>query len=185
VVLFDGTNVDAWDDKAKIQTVAGEKVLSVGPETKAKFTSYQLHVEFRLPFKPTVKGQDRGNSGVYIHHTYEFQVLDSFGLVPKNNDIGALYTLVEPKVNACFPPLTWQTYDIDFTGPQFDAAGKKEKNARATVKLNGITVQDDLEIPHGTGANKKRPETPEGGPLWLQDHANQVVFRNIWLLPKK
>jgi hypothetical protein len=157
-------------------------VLGVGQETTAKFTSYQLHVEFRLPFKPTVKGQDRGNSGIYIH---EFQVLDSFGLVPKNNDIGALYTMVEPKVNGCLPPLTWQTYDIDFSGPQFDASGMKVKNARATVKLNGITVQDDLEIPHGTGANKKRPETPEGGPLWLQDHGNQVVYRNIWLLPKK
>jgi hypothetical protein len=185
VILFDGSNVDAWDNKAKIQTIAGEKLLGPGPETKAKFTSYQLHVEFRLPFKPTVKGQDRGNSGIYIHHTYEFQVLDSFGLVPQKNDIGSLYTLVEPKVNACFPPLTWQTYDIDFSGPQFDAAGMKVKNARATVKLNGITVQEDLEIPHGTGANKKRPETPEGGPLWLQDHANPVVYRNVWLLPKK
>jgi hypothetical protein len=185
VILFDGTNVDAWDAKAKIETIEGEKVLGIGPETKAKFTSYQLHVEFRTPFKPQVKGQDRGNSGIYIHHTYEFQVLDSFGLVPENNYTGALYTLVPPLVNACFPPLTWQTYDIDFTGPQFDAAGKKEKNARATVKLNGIIVQNDLELPHGTGANKNRAETPEGGPLWLQDHQNPVFFRNIWLVPKK
>ncbi len=185
VVLFDGTNVDAWDGKGKIETVGGEKLLASGPETKAKFTSYQLHLEFRTPFKPSVKGQDRGNSGVYIHHTYEFQVLDSFALVPENNFAGSLYTMVPPLVNACFPPLTWQTYDIDFSGPQFDAEGKKAKNARATVKLNGITVQDDLEIPHGTGANKKRPELPEGGPLWLQDHANPVFFRNVWLMPKK
>jgi Domain of Unknown Function (DUF1080) len=185
VVLFDGTNVDAWDDKAKIQTVGGEKLLAQGPETKAKFTSYLLHVEFRTPFKPQAKGQERGNSGVYIHHTYEFQVLDSFGLVPENNYTGSLYTMVPPTVNACFPPLTWQTYDIDFTGPQFDAAGMKTKNARATVKLNGITVQDDLEIPHGTGANKNRAETPAGGPLWLQDHQNPVFYRNVWLMPKK
>ncbi|HEX3134820.1 MAG TPA: DUF1080 domain-containing protein [Planctomycetota bacterium] len=185
VVLFDGTNVDAWDDKAKIQTVGGEKVLAYGPETKAKFTSYQLHVEFRTPFKPQAKGQERGNSGVYIHHTYEFQVLDSFGLVPENNYTGSLYTLVPPSVNACFPPLTWQTYDIDFNNPQFDAAGMKTKNAHATVKLNGITVQDDLDIPHGTGANKTRAETPAGGPLWLQDHQNPVFFRNVWLMPKK
>jgi hypothetical protein len=185
VILFDGSTVDAWDAKAKIETIDGEKVLASGPETKAKFTSYQLHLEFRTPFKPQVKGQDRGNSGVYIHHTYEFQVLDSFGLVPANNYAGSLYTLVPPVVNACFPPLAWQTYDIDFSGPQFDAEGKKVKNARATVKLNDITVQDDLEIPHGTGANKKRAETPEGGPLWLQDHGNPVFFRNIWLAPKK
>ena len=185
VILFDGSNVDAWDAKGKIEMVGGEKLLATGPETKAKFTSYQLHLEFRPPFKPSAKGQDRGNSGVYIHHTYEFQVLDSFALVPKNNDAGSLYTMAPPLVNACFPPLTWQTYDIDFSGPQFDADGKKAKNARATVKLNGITVQDDLEIPHGTGANKKRPELPEGGPLWLQDHANPVFFRNVWLMPKK
>jgi len=184
VVLFDGSSVDAWDGKGKVETVGGEKLLASGPETKAKFTSYQLHLEFRTPFKPAVKGQDRGNSGVYVHRTYEFQVLDSFGLVPEKNNAGSLYTLIPPLVNACFPPLTWQTYDIDFSGPQFDAAGKKAKNARATVTLNGITVQDDLEIPHGTGANKKRPELPEGGPLWLQDHANPVFFRNVWLMPK-
>lgn len=185
VVLFDGTNVDAWDDKGRIDTVAGEKLLAWGPKTKAKFTSYQLHLEFRLPFMPQTKDQARGNSGVYIHHTYEFQVLDAFGLEPALNRTGALYTLVPPLVNACFPPLSWQTYDIDFSGPQFDAEGKKVKNARATVKLNGITVQDDLEIPHGTGANKKRPETPEGGILWLQDHSDPVYFRNVWLVPKQ
>lgn len=184
VILFDGTNVDAWDDKGRIDTIEGERLLAWGPKTKAKFTSYQLHLEFRTPFMPQTKSQSRGNSGVYIHHTYEFQVLDAFGLVPANNHTGALYTLVPPRVNACFPPLTWQTYDIDFTGPQFDADGKKVKNARATVKLNGITVQDDLEIPHGTGANKKRPETPEGGILWLQDHGDPVYFRNVWLMPK-
>jgi Domain of Unknown Function (DUF1080) len=184
VVLFDGSNTDAWN-KGKIETVAGEKVLACGPETNRSFTSYQLHLEFRTPFKPEGKGQDRGNSGVYIHHTYEFQVLDSFGLVPEKNYAGALYTQVSPLVNACFPPLTWQTYDIDFTGPQFDAAGAKTANAKATVKLNGIVVQDHLDIPHGTGANTKRPEKPEGGPLWLQDHQNPVFFRNVWLLEKK
>jgi hypothetical protein len=53
------------------------------------------------------------------------------------------------------------------------------------VKLNGITVQDDLEIPHGTGANKNRAETPEGGILWLQDHQDPVYYRNVWLMPRK
>lgn len=185
VVLFDGSTVDAWDDKGRIDTIEGEKLLARGPKTKAKFTSYQLHLEFRTPFMPQARDQGRGNSGVYIHHTYEFQVLDAFGLVPEKNRTGALYTLVSPLVNACFPPLSWQTYDIDFSGPQFDAEGKKIKNARATVKLNGITVQDDLEIPHGTGANKARAETPEGGILWLQDHQDPVYFRNVWLVPKK
>jgi hypothetical protein len=85
----------------------------------------------------------------------------------------------------CFPPLSWQTYDIDFSGPKFDAGGKKTGNARVTVKLNNVAVQNDLEIESGTGANKKKAETPAGGPLWLQDHGNPVFFRNVWLLEKK
>jgi hypothetical protein len=104
VILFDGSNVDAWDDKGRIDTIEGEKLLAWGPKTKAKFTSYQLHLEFRTPFMPQARDQGRGNSGVYIHHTYEFQVLDAFGLVPEKNRTGALYTLVPPSVNACFPP---------------------------------------------------------------------------------
>ncbi len=185
LVLFDGSNIDAWDGKGKIETIAGEKLLACGPETKRNFTSYQLHLEFRTPFKPKGQGQDRGNSGVYIHHTYEIQILDSFGLKPEKNYAGALYTVVAPSINMCFPPLSWQTYDIDFQGPKFDNAGKKTGNARVTVKLNNVIVLDNLEIESGTGANKKKPETPAGGPLWLQDHGNPVFFRNVWLLEKK
>jgi hypothetical protein len=91
---------------------------------------------------------------------------------------------LRPLTNMVFPPLSWQTYDIDFTGPGFDASGSKQSNARATVRLNGVVVQDNIEIAHGTGANKKRPELPEGGHLLLQDHGNPVVFRNIWFVPK-
>lgn len=185
VVLFDGSNVDAWDGKGRVETIAGEKLLACGPETKRSFTSYQLHLEFRTPFKPKGQGQDRGNSGVYIHHTYEIQILDSFGLKSEKNYAGALYTVVAPSLNMCFPPLSWQTYDIDFGGPKFDAGGKKSANARVTVKLNNVIVQDNLEIESGTGANKKKAETPVGGPLWLQDHGNPVFFRNVWLLEKK
>jgi hypothetical protein len=53
-----------------------------------------------------------------------------------------------------------------------------------TVKLNGLLVLDHTEVKSGTGANKKKPETPQGGPLWLQDHHNPVYFRNIWLVGK-
>ena len=183
VVLFDGSGMDAWNT-TKIETLDGEKVLAYGAETKKKYTSYQLHVEFREPFKPYGRGQDRGNSGIYIHHTYEVQVLDSFGLKPDNNDIGSLYTVIPPLVNACYPPLSWQTYDIDWQGPGFDAAGAKTRNAVLTVKLNGVLVQDKIEVKSGTGANKKKEETPQGGPLWLQDHHNPVYFRNIWLVEK-
>jgi hypothetical protein len=184
LVLFDGSNMDAWNT-TKIETLDGEKVLAYGAETKKKFTSYQLHVEFREPFKPYGRGQDRGNSGIYIHHTYEVQVLDSFGIAkPDNNDIASLYTVIPPLVNSSYPPLSWQTYDIDWQGPAFDAKGAKTRNAVLTVKLNGVLVQDKIEVKSGTGANKKKEETPQGGPLWLQDHHNPVYFRNIWLVEK-
>jgi hypothetical protein len=183
LVLFDGSNMEAWNT-TKIEILDGEKVLAYNAETKKKFTSYQLHVEFREPFKPYGRGQDRGNSGIYIHHTYEIQVLDSFGLKPENNLCASLYTVIPPLVNAEYPPLSWQTYDIDWQGPGFDAAGVKTRNAALTVKLNGVLVQDKIEVKGGTGANKAKAETPAGGPLWLQDHHNPVYFRNIWLLEK-
>ena len=183
IVLFDGTGTDAWNN-GRIETIEGEKCLAFGAETKKDFTSYHIHLEFRLPFKPFARGQERGNSGIYIHHTYEIQVLDSFGVVPQNNDIGSLYTVVPPLINACYPPLTWQTYDIDWQGPKFDAAGKKTGDAAVTVRLNGIIVQDHTDVKCGTGANKKKAETPQGGPLWLQDHHNPVFYRNIWLEEK-
>ncbi len=183
LVLFDGSNTDAWKD-GRIETIEGEKCLAYGAETKKNFTSYRLHVEFRVPFKPFARSQERGNSGIYIHHTYEIQVLDSFGVKPQPNDIGSLYTVVPPLVNACYPPLTWQTYDIDWQGPKFDAAGKKTGDAAVTVRLNGTLVQDHTEVKSGTGANKKKAETPQGGPLWLQDHQNPVYYRNVWLEEK-
>jgi len=183
LVLYNGSTADAWSN-GKIETIDGERVLAFGAETKKNFTSYFLHVEFILPFKPYAREQERGNSGIYIHHTYELQVLDSFGQKPEIDGIGSLYTVVTPLVNACYPPLSWQTYDIDWQGPKFDASGKKTANAMVTAKLNGIMVQDHTEVKSGTGANKNKPETPKGGPLWLQDHNNPVYFRNIWLLEK-
>jgi hypothetical protein len=83
----------------------------------------------------------------------------------------------------CYPPLTWQTYDIDFTAAKYDASGKKTKNAVTTVKHNGVVVQDNLELKSNTPGNGK-PEDPTPGPLQLQGHGNPVFYRNIWVLPK-
>lgn len=81
-----------------------------------------------------------------------------------------------------FPPLTWQTYDFDFTAAKFEN-GKKIKNAVATIKHNGVTIHENVEINGPTGGGK--PETADGGEIQLQGHGNPVFYRNIWILEKK
>ena len=84
----------------------------------------------------------------------------------------------------CYPPLSWQTYDIDFTAARYDASGKKTQNARATVRHNGVLIHDNVEIPHATRANPIA-EGSEPGPVYLQNHGNPVRYRNIWLVDKQ
>lgn len=178
-VLFDGTSAEAWaggkmDDR---------KLLSAGTKSKKEFGDCTLHIEFRTPFKPAARGQGRGNSGVYLQDRYECQVLDSFGLKGENNETGGIYTISAPKLNMCFPPLSWQTYDIDFDAARYDG-DRKVKNAVMTVKLNGVLVQDRVEVPKTTTA-AGRKEGPEPGPIQLQNHGNPVFYRNIWVAEKK
>jgi len=179
IVLFDGSNADAWVDP---HVDAKRKLIAAGTKTKQSFTNFTLHCEFLLPFKPAGRGQGRANSGIYLQDRYEVQILDSFGLKGENNECGAIYSQQKPLVNMCFPPLTWQTYDIDFTSAQFDDSGKKTKPAIVTVKQNGVLVQDKYAIKDKTGGGK--PEGPGGGAIQLQGHGNPVFFRNIWVVEK-
>lgn len=182
IVLFDGKNKDAWtagriDEKTGLLNTDGKDI-----RTKQKFNSYTVHIEFMLPYRPTARGQGRGNSGFYQVDIYEVQILDSFGLDGKNNECGGVYSMLEPSVNMCLPPLTWQTYDITFTNAVAED-GKKTKNARLTAKLNGVVIHDDVELKGKTGGAREEPEgTP--GPLQLQGHGNPLQFRNIWIVPK-
>jgi hypothetical protein len=177
-VLFDGKSAE----KFKGGKVVMEDLLAVGCETSETFSDHTLHLEFRTPFMPKARGQGRGNSGVYPQGRYEIQVLDSFGLEGENNECGGIYSIAKPAVNMCYPPLSWQTYDIDFTAAKYDESGKKTKNARVTVKHNGVVIHDDLELTKGTPG--KLEEGPGPGPLYLQDHSNPVHFRNIWVVKK-
>ena len=180
VVLFDGKNVDAWDNAKLVD----EKYLGVGGKTKAKFTDFTLHLEFRTPFMPTARGQGRGNSGMYLIDQYECQVLDSFGLNGENNEAGGIYQIAKPLVNMCLPPLSWQTYDVEFTAAKFDTAGKKTTDAETTIRHNGVVIHDKLKFPKATPGGAGVTEVPPGS-IFLQNHGDPVVFQNIWIVEKK
>ncbi|MBM3999804.1 MAG: DUF1080 domain-containing protein [Planctomycetes bacterium] len=179
VVLFDGTSAESFTPGKIVEA----NLLASDCESKQTFGDHRLHIEFRTPFKPRARGQARGNSGVYVQSRYEVQVLDSFGLEGRNNECGGIYSIAEPILNMCYPPLAWQTYDIDFTAARYDGQGKKTKNARITVRHNGTVIHDNVEITQGTPG--KNPEGPGPGGLYLQGHGNPVVYRNIWIVERK
>jgi hypothetical protein len=177
-VLFDGTNTDAW----KVGRLKDE-LLQAGAMTKDDFGDFTLHLEFRTPFMPAASGQGRGNSGLYLQNRYECQILDSFGLEGKDNECGGFYQIKSPSVNMCFPPLAWQTYDVDFTAAKFEG-DKKVSNAKVTVTHNGVKIHDNFELPNLTPGGAPT-EAPGKGPFLLQFHGNPVTFRNIWVEEKK
>ncbi len=185
VVLMDGTNLDAWERIPLKWSLLSDGATEVTPsnfKTIEEFGSGKWHVEFRTPFMPTERGQGRGNSGVYVFGRYEVQVLDSFGLEPADNLCGGIYKEAVPLVNACLPPLTWQTYDITFTAAQFDASGKKTADARITVVHNGVLIHDDVALSNPTPGGVSGDDSARG-PMLLQDHHNAVRYRNIWFVP--
>lgn len=178
IVIFDGTNTDQF----QFGTLLPDGNLLSEAETKQGFGDYTLHLEFRLSYMPDARGQGRSNSGVYLHDCYEAQVLDSFGLEGENNECGGFYQLRKPDVNMCFPPLTWQTYDIKFTAPRYQD-GRKTADTRVEVRQNGVLIHPEFTLPHATPG--KSEEGPAPRPIFLQGHGNKVEYRNIWLVEKK
>jgi hypothetical protein len=179
VVLFDGTA----PNRLANAELTEDGLLKVGAETKDAYRDFYLHAEFRTPYLPMARGQARGNSGFYLQRRYEVQVLDSFGQWPRNNEGGSLYKFKPPDINMCYPPLTWQTYDIDFTAARFDALGNRISQAVITVRQNGVTIHDRVAMYNKTGGGKL--EGPDPLPILFQNHGNAVHFRNIWLVEKR
>ena len=178
IVLFDGEKSDELSDVK----VGGHKMLFAGAKTKRAFTDFKLHAEFLVPFMPNGKMESRGNSGIYIQERYEIQILDSFGQKSAANECGGVYRQIAPTMNMSFPPLVWQTFDIDFTSARWEG-DKKVKNAIVSVRHNGVLVQDRVEIKNKTGQGK--PEGPEPLPIYFQFHGDPIYFRNLWVVENK
>lgn len=182
IVIFDGSGPADETQTLVNPKLSDDGLLMQGVATKQEFGDATWHVEFLLPYQPTARGQGRGNSGAYFQGRYEVQMLDSFGLEGKNNECGGIYSVAAPSVNMCLPPLSWQTYDVEVTSPKYEG-DKKVKEARLTVRHNGVLIHDNVEVPKVTPAGRDGKDKTVG-PLYLQDHGNPVRYRNIWVLPK-
>jgi 3-keto-disaccharide hydrolase len=197
VILFDGTNLDAWQTPdggpAPWKVTGGfmEVAPGTGPiESKGKFGDVQLHVEWATPNPPGGKGQDRGNSGIFLMGLYELQVLDSYRAdTYADGQAGAIYGQYPPLANASRPPGEWQTYDIAFRRPRFDKDGKLQEPARLTLTHNGILIQNNEELWGRTNwlESSVYEAHNDRGPIQLQDHGHLVRFRNMWVreLPER
>jgi hypothetical protein len=192
IILFDGKDFSQWthEDGKPVQWEIADSAMKIVPKTggiitKQNFQDFKLHIEFKIPQLPSdVKGQGRGNSGVYLQRRYEVQILDSSGQEPTNNGCGSLYKFKAPDKNVCKHPGEWQSYDITFRSARFEGEGenpKKVENARISVSHNGVLIHNNVELQNKTGAG--RPEGPEPAPILLQEHGNEVWFRNIWIVP--
>lgn len=193
VVLFDGTNVNAFRGKDgapcpwKIEN--GELIVSGGDIwTKDSFESCQLHLEWKTFPGTEGKSQKKGNAGIFFMDRYETQILDcDNNLTYADGMAGAVYGQTPPLVNAVRAAGQWQTYDIIFTAPKLDN-GKVVEPARITTILNGIVVQNNTKIlgptlhKKATNYNGKFPAT---APFRFQDHKNSIPdrLRNIWVRP--
>jgi hypothetical protein len=190
-ILFDGKNLNAWEGEdgqpAPWRVEDGDMVVVPGAgdiRTRQGFGDCQLHVEWMEPSPAKGNDQSRGNSGVMLMSLYEIQVLDMWrNKTYADGEVGAIYGQYPPLVGAWRKPGEWQTYDIVFRRPRFDASGHLISPAHITVFQNGILVQDDTQ-PTGPTAFHDRPPYmpgPDRLPLTLQDHGSPVRYRNIWV----
>ena len=190
VVLFDGTNLDAWRQTDGqpigdgIADGAFDIVKTGQLSTKAEFGSCQLHLEWVTPPGP----EDRmnwGNSGVFMMGLFELQIIESCdSFIYADGNAGAIYGQFPPLVNPARKPGEWQSFDIFFTAPTFDG-DQLLTPAYVTIVYNGVVVQNHQEI-LGTAVHRTLPgpyPVQTKGPIMLQDHHSAVKFRNIWIRP--
>jgi hypothetical protein len=200
IILFDGRNLDQWvstKDHTPAQWKVGGGVMTVvktagNIETKQLFRDYQLHLEWRIPEGITGEGQLRGNSGLFLASTgpgdagYEIQILDSWqNKTYVNGQAASIYKQAPPLVNAMRKPGQWQTYDVVWTAPNFEADGTLQSPGFVTLFHNGVLVQNHVKLSGETvyiGQPAYRPY--QRAAIKLQAHGDPsapISFRNIWV----
>ena len=190
-MLFDGTDLSKWrtdngSARWKLESGYMEVVKDAGSiRTKDEFGDFQLHLEFATPAKVDGESQHRGNSGVILYGRFEVQVLDSYdNRTYADGQCGAMYGQFSPLANAAKKPGEWQSYEIIFEAPRWDAAGKLTKKANVTVIHNGVLLHHKKEfigeVQHREVAKYGKPFPPHG-PIVLQEHGNPTRYRNIWI----
>ena len=133
------------------------------------------------------------NSGIYLQGRYEIQLLDSWGVIkPRSTDMGGIYERNDskrpegqrvfdgraPRQNVSKAPGLWQHYKISFQAPRF-VNGVKTENARILkVELNGVVIQENIELSGPTAGSISRNEIAEDA-LRIQGDHGQVAFKNI------
>ena len=161
-------------------------------ETKRSFKNYQLHLEWRIPPGITGADQARGNSGLFLASTgpgdagYELQILDSYeNKTYVNGQAGSIYKQGIPLANAMRKPGEWQTYDVVWTAPTFNADGTVKTPAYVTAFHNGVLVQNHFELKGETlYIGKPEYKKYDTAPIKLQAHGDPsppISFRNIWI----
>ena len=191
IVLFDGTDLSKWQlgDGSPAKWKVENGYMEVAPKTgsirtKDRFADFQLHIEFATPAKVEGNSQGRGNSGILMNGVYEVQVLDCWeNPTYPDGQAGALYGQIPPLVNASKPPGTWQSYDIIWESPRWDADKKLVKKANVTVIHNGVVLHHKREFTGTTPHQNNGTYDPHAPEMYieLQDHNNPMRFRNIWL----
>jgi hypothetical protein len=196
IVLFDGANLDQWvtitkgvagPAKWKVENGYMEVVPGAGSlESKLKFGTAQYHVEWAAPDEIKGSDQGRGNSGFYLMHEYEVQVLDNWdNKTYADGWAGAIYNHQPPLVDACRKPGEWQTYDIVFEAPVFEG-DKLVKPPYVTVIYNGVVIHNHLRINGRYNTGGTYLVQGKEAPILLQNHSgDRVRFRNIWVRPLK
>lgn len=199
IVLFDGTNLSQWvqsKDLSAVKWTLADNSMTVNKsagdiQTRASFTDYQLHIEYKIPSNITGSGQARGNSGVFLAALpwgsgYELQVLDNYkNTTYVNGQAGSMYKQAVPLANACKKPGEWQAYDVIWTAPRWNDNGTLKSMARVTVIHNGVLVQNNVTLLGDTpyiGMPSYRKHGP--APIKLQSHGDKsepISYRNIWL----